>query len=172
MTSKRRSNTVSISDADRGQTVQDFSVGIGIFILAIAFTMTFVPTMITPHDDVDGTQTAQADRIAGTVLHNLSAESEEPNTIDLSDFDDRYGGNHVDYETFADRVGVRSVGNTPIDRVNVTVEEFGSNGGGEVHATGGVEYDGQSGSSVTRIVNVEDPTAECDPACKLVVRVW
>lgn len=155
---------------DRAQTVQDFAVGIGIFLLAVAFVFSFVPTVITPFENAGGTSTAQADRIAATIVENASAGN-QTNKINASVFDDgeRYGGNS---SSLAGPLGLRESSGTAIDHVNITVIDID-----DIHketpspVTGsGDNYDEQVGASATRIVTTDGNT--CRPACQLVVRVW
>jgi len=59
----------------RGQTTQDFAVGISVFLLTIAFVFAFIPTIFTPFDtDVGGSDTSNADRVASTFIENHSVE--------------------------------------------------------------------------------------------------
>ena len=156
--------TLSIGLEERGQTVQDFAVGIGIFILAVAFVFSFVPTIISPFADGGGAETAQADRIAATIVDDL--EEGEPNHVDLDEFDDTYSEESYD---LVDKLGLRSSDGHAFDRVNITVTTIGEEDP-TVDLSGGDEYDDQVGASATRIVT--DVDGDCDPACKITVRVW
>ncbi|WP_254862466.1 DUF7287 family protein [Halovivax gelatinilyticus] len=152
---------------DRGQTVQDFAVGIGLFILAVAFIFAFVPTIITPFADAGGAQTAQADRIAATIVDNASTDT--PNELDLEEFDEYYD---EDGDDLIEVLGLRSSSDRAFDRVNVTIvelDEYGDDSAEYVNASGHL-YDGEIGASATRIVTTEQ--SECDPVCVLTVRVW
>ncbi|MFP9190369.1 DUF7287 family protein [Natronosalvus vescus] len=159
--SKRRphTNTVSISLADRGQTTQDFAVGIGIFLLAVAFVFSFVPTLITPFATSTASETAQADRIADEIVANYS---EEPNQLDLTALE----------SANVSELGVRAVDDHQIDRVNITVVNTSDGGGTFAHPEDS-PYTDESAGSATRLVTVtEDADIECDRGCKLIVRVW
>ncbi|QSW98093.1 DUF7287 family protein [Haloterrigena alkaliphila] len=169
--SDRRPRTISLSLRDRGQTTQDFAVGIGVFILAIAFVFSFLPTMLTPFDSsVTGGQTAQADRIADRVVHNLSESTDRPNEIDGTEFSEDYAADDANLSTL---VGLRS-----IDQVNIRLEHpNGSAVNDPGNWTAGSEYRNQSAASSARLVTVGDTPPGvsepgCDPACRLVVRVW
>ncbi|WP_121742292.1 DUF7287 family protein [Natronorubrum halophilum] len=160
----RRRRTVSISLRERGQTTHDFVVGIGVFILAVAFVFSFLPTILTPFDSsVSGGQTAQADRIADRLVHNLSTD-QGPNTFNESDF-----GSVAD-DDLDDLVGLRTVG----DQVNVSIEHLNESGPVDDELTVGVEYNNQSAASSARIVTFEGdgPDGEERSAYRLVVRVW
>ena len=126
-------------------------------MLAVAFVFAFIPTVITPFGDAGGAETAQADRIAATIL--ADADSTEPNN--LTDAVDSFDGKNE--SELAAAFGLRTAG----AGINVTVSTL--DGGEQLHASAAT-YDGQAGASATRIVTTDDP--ECDPACKLTVRVW
>lgn len=160
MSGRRRHRTVSLSLEDRGQTTQDFAVGIGIFILAIAFVFAFVPMIITPYTDAAGPETAQAERISGTVVSDLS--DDDPNSINTTDFDQSLAA--VDDEDLARNLSLRIADGHSIDRVNITIETLGPEP--DVVRSAGHDYDGQAGASTTRIVSMDDDVY------KLVVRVW
>ena len=149
--------TVSLSLDDRGQTAQDFAVGIGIFLLAVAFVFSYVPTALVPFTpDVGAAEDAQADRLAATVLEGLT--------------DERMNHLTEPIESYADgELGVRTV-----DSVNVTLQSLN---GSTTYASAGDEYDGGASASASRIVTVDGEEldledGECEPACRLVVRVW
>ncbi|APX95446.1 DUF7287 family protein [Natronorubrum daqingense] len=153
----RRQRTVSISLQNRGQTTQDFAIGIGVFILAIAFVFSFLPTILTPFDSsASGGQTAQADRIADHIVN----DSEDGNELDWEE-------DVPDEEDFAGEFGLRESDDIVYDRVNVTLEEFETDQ--ETIADSGNDYDDQSAASSSRTVSETDK--DCDP-CRLVVRVW
>ncbi|ELY98871.1 hypothetical protein C482_11358 [Natrialba chahannaoensis JCM 10990] len=178
----RDERTISVGtlDWERGQTTQDFVVGIGIFILAIAFVFSFLPSLITPFDSpAGGAETAQADRIADQVVANLS-ESQQANEIERTAFDSRYAS--ADDSTLAERIGLRANADGHVyDNVNISIEVLNPQDAGSRYVdtdelAAGDTYDNQSAASASRIVTVveEDGTdvSGCDPACRLVVRTW
>ncbi|SDJ93840.1 hypothetical protein SAMN04515672_1895 [Natronorubrum texcoconense] len=155
---------MSLSLRDRGQTTQDFIVGIGVFILAVAFVFSFLPTMLTPFDSsTSGGQTAQADRVADRLVHNLSDGT--ANEIDGNQLE-----NYDDDHNVSKALGLRTnQDGDPIQRVNVSLQPLNES----TTVKGfGPEYDDQSAASSARIVTVEDGPDDCDPACRLVVRIW
>ena len=88
-TATRRLETVSSQSTNRGQTTQDYAVGIGVFLLAIAFVFSFLPTVMMPFDSsVSSAETAQADRIAGQIIDNMSTGT--GNEINASKFKETY----------------------------------------------------------------------------------
>ena len=180
---RKQPRSISISLRDRGQTTQDFAVGIGVFLLAIAFVFSFLPTFITPFaSDVGPAETAQADRIASTIVDNLSENSDRPNHFTRDTFENRFTNDNT--SKLSTELGLRTAGDDPtdripIDRVNVSIEELNqSRDYSERLITGeGERYDeNRTAASAARIVTVDfDNSAEqarCDPACRLVVRVW
>ncbi|SEV97190.1 DUF7287 family protein [Natrinema salifodinae] len=177
-TRAQRPRTISVSLRDRGQTTQDFAVGIGVFLLAIAFVFSFLPSLITPFDSsVGGAETAQADRIADRVVHDL--ETETQNEVSVSRFEDNYV--NASDSDLIERLGIRGDIDEELtyDRVNVRIESI--NGSDTVAKTdgqklaAGSEYDNQSAASAARIVTLDDKSdLEPDdrPAYRLVVRAW
>ncbi|WP_408959138.1 hypothetical protein [Natrinema sp. 74] len=160
----RHPQTVSVSLDERGQTTQDFAVGIGVFLLAIAFVFSFLPTIITPFDSsVGGAETAQADRIADLIVHNTSAGE---NNISKSEFQ-TYTKSNLTAE-----LGLRNANGNTLDQVNVSVEYLGNGTmiGSPSTWSGGDAYNNQSAASSARIITTDEN--KCDPACRLVVRVW
>ncbi|MBZ6493866.1 DUF7287 family protein [Natrinema longum] len=170
-TRARRPRTVSLSMSDRGQTTQDFAVGIGLFLLAVAFVFLFLPTIGTPYESSGGADRAQADRIADRIVSNLSTET--ANEIDGSGFNSKYNERNL-----STQLGLRASSSDDIvyDRINVSIEEFDGTPVDESELSGGDVYRNQSAASSARIVTIDNWTpadsSDCDPGCRLVVRVW
>jgi hypothetical protein len=163
--------------ATRGQTTLDFAIGVGVFLLVVAFVVAFVPTIFEPFERTDrGTQVA--DRLATSLSTDLLGDPGSPYVLDdrctRAFFEQLDTG--VDappecrYNTTAETTSeVFALG----DRtgVNVTVEEL--DGGiatsavtGRRFAAGPPVPDGRSITAARRVVRVED-----EPY-RLVVRVW
>ncbi|QCC48555.1 DUF7287 family protein [Halobellus limi] len=65
------------SDGDRrAQTTIDFAIGIGLFLLVVAFVVAFVPTIFTPFESAEGPQTA--DRIGTSLAADRLGDPGEP----------------------------------------------------------------------------------------------
>lgn len=170
---RSRPNTISISFSldSRGQTAQDFAVGIGIFLLAVAFVFSYVPSLITPYSAATTAETAQADRIADEIISSYSDET--ANELDATKLEG------ADLE----ELGLRAVegengDEIRIDRINITIIDPDEEAEDITwsHDDGDV-YDGQSAGSATRLITVDEPeeldgALECENACKLTVRVW
>ena len=158
------------ASSDRAQTAQDFAVGIGIFLLTIAFVFAFLPTVLSPFDtDVGAIEQSQADRAVTFVTHNITedGQSNHINEIRAGEF---FGavGSDVD--------GIQNATGTPFDaRVNVTVTTLDGDEpvefDGETAVAGPTYRTGEPAVSSSRIL-VADQGGECDPACELEVTVW
>jgi hypothetical protein len=60
---------------DRGQTAQDFAVGISVFVLTTAFALAYVPTAVFPFDQApDGETATQADRLADSLVADFAVD--------------------------------------------------------------------------------------------------
>ena len=170
MSPQKRPRTVSLSLSESGQTTQDFVVGIGIFLLAVAFVFSFVPSIITPYTAATTAETAQADRIADTIVAEHSDEN-RANEIILSDLEG----------TELETLGLRAVSSddsgdmTRVDRIQILIEQSDEGEEPWEHDDSDA-YDGESAGTATRVVTVENEESgeniECNPSCRLVVRVW
>lgn len=169
----QRPQTISISLPERGQTTQDFAVGIGLFLLSVAFVFSYLPSLTTSVDSsIGGAETAQADRIADRLVYNLS-HSSEANEIDGDRFVSTYVNDHDDQNLTA--LGLRANGDEDVvfDHVSVQLETLNGTvvtSDGTDLVAGTAEYDNQPGASAARIVTLENRDDE--PAYRLVVRLW
>lgn len=55
---------------DRGQTALDFAVAMGVFLIALAFVLAFIPSMFAPFFDTGGGNELRADRAAATLVED------------------------------------------------------------------------------------------------------
>lgn len=169
------------SQVERAQTTQDFVIGIGIFLLAVAFVFSFLPSLLTPYAPaVDDGDTVQADRITGEIMKTIGTE--ELNEVNASLFETEYMDESSD--TLASDLGLRSADGA-IDRINISIERLNQSEDRSERTVlgGGDPYTGGSEASSARIVRVDNLEAVegmseeeadelCDPACRLVVRIW
>ncbi len=166
---------MSVSLSDRGQTTQDFAVGIGIFLLTIAFVFAYLPSLATPYESsIGGAETAQADRIADRIVENTS-DSATPNELNKDTYQDNFA---QDPETLVSTLGLRASEDddgdfdTAFDRIHVTIESLDEDETvPEAEWSGGHDYADQTAASSARIVTVDEDLG-CNPACRLIVRVW
>ncbi|RQG92504.1 DUF7287 family protein [Natrarchaeobius chitinivorans] len=183
---RERPRTVSVGVRGRGQTTQDFVVGIGIFVIAVAFVFTTVPDFIaTQTASIDGDDTAQVERVAWTVINET--ETETPNELDGHVFARKY----IDKDDLEEPLGLRATDDHRFDRVNITVRALdagpdeeplnvtvGVPGAGGPFAAGD-EYDNEPAAQITRIVTVtnvdvgpDEPIDHEGEPVKLEVRMW
>lgn len=66
----------------RGQTTFDFVIGIGIFIAAVGFTLTFLPSLLAPFDSGGAEEPATVDRVADRLVGSGLGEGGELGAID------------------------------------------------------------------------------------------
>jgi len=157
----------------RAQTTIDFAIGIGLFLLVVAFVVAFVPTIFTPFQSTEGPQTA--DRIATSLSTDRLGDPSEPHVLNgtctAGFFDQLDGGGPAPstcrFNTSADTTGEVFT----LDRsreVNVTVRD--ANGsvvdGGTRLAAGPAPPETTSVTAATRVVSLDGH------ARRLVVRTW
>jgi hypothetical protein len=63
----------------RAQTTIDFAIGASVFLLVVAFVLTFVPGMFAPFVGVDRPQTA--DRVATSVSTDMLSDPSQPSVL-------------------------------------------------------------------------------------------
>jgi hypothetical protein len=158
---------------DRGQTTQDFAVGISVFLLTVTFTFAFVPSTVTPFGSpVTDAIPAKSDRVASTIVDRYAVE-DGSRTLDGEAFENEVLDQSPD-DLREVVFGLRSTA-----QVNITVENRSGViieadlGDGTVEPlTGGDDYpDNQAAASTTRIIRLEGVEG-CKTGCLLVVRVW
>ena len=174
---------------DRGQTTQDFAVGISVFLLTVTFTFAFVPSTVTPFGSpVTDAIPAKSDRVAATVVDTY-AEDGSARTLNLteltdsdlsdSDSDGVLNGTSpavVSGQDIRDMFGLRDTA-----QVNITIQtrggdivqaEYDAGGPGLEPLVGGDDYPGnQAAASTTRVIRLPGVDG-CRTGCLLVVRVW
>jgi hypothetical protein len=157
------------NDSSRGQTPQDFAVGISIFLLTVMFVFAFVPSVLQPsRAGEEVTLTTEGDRVASNIVSNLSVPG-RPNHLNESKLDDFVTKYKTNTDTFRNDYGLGT-----FTDVNVTVRQL--DGFGTVKNSSddpyrfGEEYRTQDAVVVQRIVTIDD--SQCQNGCKLIVRLW
>lgn len=149
------------TSADRGQMLQDYTIGISIFIVAVMFVVGTVPTIFTPFAaPVGADQTAQADRVAADVMENVTYAN-STTRLDASAMS----------SFFDSGAGLDGIPLTRGSDVNVTLVD----GTGDVVVDGpsmqlGPPYRNHSTAAATRIVYGDDVCSTS--TCRIEVRVW
>lgn len=157
---------------DRGQTQQDFAVGISVFLLVVFFVFAFVPTTIAPTDANTESDSYVADRISESVLETVS-EPGEANTVTV-DQSARFFQNHSAEGSIQANYSVASprqvnVTLETLQGVTVTMNETTDSVGVGVNGTvarAGDDYPGGVGVAASRVVRFESERY------RLVARVW
>jgi len=158
--------------SDRGQTTQDFAVGISVFLLTVGFTFGFLPTLLSPFGSPVGDDiTAKSDRVAGTIINDFGVDG-EPRTLNATQLDAFVSNNQSDAD-LRQYFGLRASAD-----INITVLNVKDGGTRAVlqppsltRMTAGDDYRSQTpAASTTRVVLVSG--GHCDVQCLLVIRVW
>jgi len=144
----------------RGQTLQDFALGIGIFIVAFIFVLLLFPDLLTPfQSDASGSERAQAKQVSSELLSNYTTGGGQ--NLSVRAISPIFGPG-VNDASLRDRFGLDVTAN-----VNITIRTL--DGEQTVFATENKPINREFATS-TRLVTL--PDSRCDPACRLVVRVW
>jgi hypothetical protein len=162
----RPSQPASATSNKRGQTLQDFILGVTVFILTVTFVFGIFPGFLEPL--TAGTDTAdrvQSDRIAQTMVQKQSVSGQQ-NVLSASDLRSITSNSQSDLR---DRYSLPQQAS-----INVTVRDIETN---EIVAYGGQKLAtdekslNRSAGSVARVIKLDDDSI-CRPGCRLVVKVW
>jgi hypothetical protein len=144
----------------RGQTAQDFAVGISVFVVTTAFVIAYVPTAIFPFDqNLESATATQADRLADSLVDDFAVEG-SLTEVNESELDAFLAGNDSSESIRANY----SLPETAT--VNVTLEYQSGASIGAWDSQAGDRYSGQAAGVATRLVTVDGSRY------RLVVRVW
>jgi hypothetical protein len=155
---------------DRGQTIQDYAIGISVFVLTVTAAVTFFPSLVSTYGSGPGGElTVTVDRVSGSIVQNQSAPGrateldpaglEQLETLNASELRDRFALRET-------------------TQLNVTVRTsdgsaFVTNGGGDPITVGESYRRGREGAQDIRIVTLtNDSYVGCAQGCRLVVRAW
>ncbi|RDZ35595.1 hypothetical protein C5B86_19970, partial [Haloferax sp. Atlit-19N] len=95
MNRRRRANANAGSGdrwATRAQTTVDFAIGVGIFLLAVAWVVGTIPKILDPFE-AEQDRPLVANRAADSLTRNLLVESEQPNVLNETCTDAFFDGN-------------------------------------------------------------------------------
>lgn len=170
---------------DRGQTTQDYILGVSIMLATVLFVFAFVPGVFDSYESsVDGIDRAQAERAAEHLVAEYGV-SGQPNVVENGTGDDLYTNLNGDFTQFRRRAGLNTQtqrqAKPNINIVVVNASEFNGNSNyrepvyfeGRGYYEFGDDYDNQSAATRTRVISFsDDPGGECSPTCYMIVRVW
>ena len=111
---------------DRAQTPLDFAIAMGIFLLAVTFVFTFIPSLTAPFVEGNQDKSVTADRVASHLAEGGLGDPAEPFVVNdscaESFFDGTTAPSHCGFsgDDLGERVGV----DTDRLQVNVTVEQI------------------------------------------------
>ncbi|WP_050051178.1 hypothetical protein [Halostagnicola sp. A56] len=159
-----RSGSNATSRCARGQTTPDFAIGVGVFLLAVAFAFATIPGVL----DTDGgpderIERAQADRIATAIVDDFGT-GDDPAEVDGARL-----RNEFDESATPSRIGLRTANGHPLEAVTITLETIDRESVILTRATSAGH--GRPDRTVERFVSVAD-IRSCRTACRLVVEVW
>ncbi|MHB9285712.1 hypothetical protein ACKVMT_01570 [Halobacteriales archaeon Cl-PHB] len=147
---------------ERGQTAQDFLIGVSVLLLTLFGVFGLVPQFYEPFaDPVDASEETMADSLAERLVseHRVTGTT---NTLNHSQLQANVTS------TTALRRQARAAGVLDRKVVNVTLLD-----GPTREWTGGPTYHQNTsiGATAVRVVRF-DNASRCSPTCRLVVRVW
>ena len=111
---------------DRAQTPLDFAIAMGIFLLAVTFVFTFIPSLTAPFVEGNQDKTVTADRVASHLAEGGLGDPAKPFVVNdscaESFFDGTPAPSHCGFS--GDDLGKRVGVDTDRLQVNVTVEQI------------------------------------------------
>jgi hypothetical protein len=121
-----------MTDSTRAQTPLDFAIAMGVFLVAVIFVFTFIPSMTTPYVEGNQDRSVTANRVADHLSEGALGDPADPFVLNGScatDFFADTPNSSCGYSgsDFYERVGVND------DRlgVNVTVEQVDTTASGD-----------------------------------------
>lgn len=149
----------------RGQTTNDYLIGIVLLLLTITVVFGFFPSMFAPFEEPVGSDEETMAANLGTELVSNTTQPGTEQTVNLTRV-------HEIIDSEPEALGNRS-GVPGWKRWNVTVVD--SNGqvvsDGTNDVVGGDDWNGSPAATTVRFVVAGDAT-DCEDGCRLVVRVW
>jgi hypothetical protein len=100
-----RGDTPGPSDDDgrsRGQTTLDFAVGMSLFLISVAFVISFTPNLIQPFADSGTEDTIIANRVASQLVEGTLADPGKPYVLDKACTVAFFAPEHADGEVDGD----------------------------------------------------------------------
>jgi hypothetical protein len=156
----------------RGQTLQDFTLGVTLFIVTVTFVLGIFPGYLSPFTTgVTGAERAQADQVARSMLLNLST-ADGGNTVNatrlhtvLNQSQEQLRGQFGLPKTAGVNITVVSLNGTKMVRLDRSGDSLATVQG----------RNNQTAGTVARVVSFRNNTKyrpRCNPGCRLVIKVW
>jgi len=153
----------------RGQTIQDYAIGISVFVLTVTAAVTLFPSLVTtfgsgPSEDL----TATADRVSEQIVQNHSVPGQAVE-LDPAGLEQLEGLNESELR---ERFALRET-----TQLNVTLQTsdgsaFVTDAGGDPVAAGDAGRPSRVAENVRIVTLANDSYVGCAAGCRLVVRVW
>jgi hypothetical protein len=160
--------------SERGQTSQDYALGISIFLLTLTFVIGYFPTLLAPYDTGAGAaESATGNRVSEAIISEVES-GRAPNDLNATKTAVFFERN-LSRTNFRENLSVRTD-----TSVNISVRTLGRSAVVEVFdpsgtpttLLGGTQYNNESSVTVSRVVTMRNAPATCQPACRILVRVW
>lgn len=168
---------------DRGQTTQDFAVGVSVLLLSVigAFVFSQGGTLAVYEGTSPGVEQTQADRIASYIVENYSVDGRSNVLRYTPDSDDGGIEELDDGDSDLSKLKLQAGVNVSSDRrvdpivgvriVNNSTLAEGERTPAKANLSLGQSRDSEF-TSASRVVTLENDGTQCTPVCWLVVRVW
>jgi hypothetical protein len=163
----RDARTGADADRDRGQTTQDFALGVGIFLVTVAFVFAFVPTVLVPFEaGPNEADAAEAQHLAADLTDNLTVggyatrlnQSRTRTFFKYHNDSDDIRGNYS--------LPVASQANVTLENLEGTRIDPSANPSFSYHPRAGTQLATESTASASRVLEYDGDSY------RLVVRVW
>jgi hypothetical protein len=160
--------------SERGQTSQDYALGISFFLLTLTFVIGYFPSLLAPYDTGAGAaESATGNRVSEAVISEVES-GRAPNDLNATKAA-VYFERNLSRSHFRENLSVRTdafvnISVRTLDR-SAVVEVFDPSGT-PTELLGGTPYDNESAVTVSRVVTMRNAPATCRPACRILVRVW
>ena len=147
---------------DRAQTPLDFAIAMSIFLLAVTFVFTFIPSLTAPFVEGNQDKTVTADRVASHLAEGGLGDPAEPFVVNDSCaevfFNESTNNSHIHStcgytgDNLSYRVGV----DTDRLQVNVTIEQVNAT------ASGDDRFRTVCHNSSVGVIHEENASFDCD----------
>lgn len=148
--------------SSRGQTAIDFAIAMGVFLIAVAFVFTFIPSLTTPFVEGSQDRSVASDRVASHLSEGALGDPADPFVADADcttvffneSSDDSDIPSHCGYsgDGLYERVGVDG----SRLNVNVTIEQVNAS------ATGDDRFRTVCENRTAGIIHEENGSFDCD----------
>lgn len=150
---------------ERGQTAQDYVIGITVLLLTLSGVFLFVPSVFgITEDPVERNAHTQADELAAQLMAEYSAGG-TANTLSYFRLDRGLDGQRVPQE-------LQRAAGIQRNRVNIRITEDADSSGSPIIESGEPVPAGEPTATVTRFVRLSDNRCGSDGVCQIIVRVW